>query len=336
MWSNNQWVRRKAGDPVEGYPDARSNSCLGRVYTVPHPRSQQECFYLHLLLHEIAGPTSFTDIRTVKGIECQSYREACFRLGFLEDDSQWDADMAEAELLRTPSRLRTLFAILLLRCELSDPLSLRLKYRESMSEDVLFSVQRNSPGVECSFTDFIFNRALVALEDVVFELGVATLPTYGLPPPLRDGFELLRETSYYIEGLNAYITENEPKLLPDQRVAFTTITDRTNGSSGGIYFLVVPGGTGKTFVTKLVLAELRRRGEIAIAVASSGISATLLPGGRTAYSAFRLPLVLCRSQTPLCNKTKKSPQAEVLRRCKLIATPPTPYGWSNPSPVRRL
>lgn len=130
-----------------------------RLYCAPPSPSQQECFYLRLLLHEIAGPTSFTD---TKGIECQSYREACFRLVLLEDDSQWDTAMAEGELLRTPSRLRTLFAILLLRCELSDLLSLWLKYRESMSEDVLFSVQRNSPGVECVFTDFIVNRALVA------------------------------------------------------------------------------------------------------------------------------------------------------------------------------
>ncbi|CAE1273773.1 unnamed protein product [Acanthosepion pharaonis] len=52
---------------------------------------------------EIAGPKSFTDIRTVKGIECHSYRVSCFRLGLVEDDSQWDAAMAEAEILRTPS-----------------------------------------------------------------------------------------------------------------------------------------------------------------------------------------------------------------------------------------
>ncbi|CAE1250830.1 unnamed protein product [Acanthosepion pharaonis] len=30
----------KAGNPVEGYPDVWSNSCLGRVYTMPPPTSQ--------------------------------------------------------------------------------------------------------------------------------------------------------------------------------------------------------------------------------------------------------------------------------------------------------
>ncbi|CAE1297012.1 unnamed protein product [Acanthosepion pharaonis] len=101
------------------------------------------------------------------------------------------------------------------------------KYVNKGSDAAVFGIrrdncvdERNSPGVECVFTDFILNRALVALEDVVFELGGASLPTYDSPPPLRDGFdtvptELLREKSYSIEGLNAYINENEPKLLPD-------------------------------------------------------------------------------------------------------------------------
>ncbi|CAE1314363.1 unnamed protein product [Acanthosepion pharaonis] len=97
-----------------------------------------------------------------EAMECQSYREACFRLGLLEDDSQWDAAMAEGELLRTPSRFRTLFAILLLRCELRDPLSLWLKYRESMSKDV--HIQQSAGGPRrccfrtgrCLFTNLRF------------------------------------------------------------------------------------------------------------------------------------------------------------------------------------
>jgi len=61
---------------------------------------------------------------------------------------------------------------------------------------------------------------------------------------------------------------------------------------GGIYFLDAPGGTGKTFVISLILATSRSRSQIALAVASSGIAATLLEGGRTAYSALKLPMNL--------------------------------------------
>lgn len=37
-----------------------------------------------------------------------------------------------------------------------------------------------------------------------------------------------------------------------------------------------PGGTGKTFLYKSLLATVRARGDIALAVASSGIGALLL------------------------------------------------------------
>ena len=46
----------------------------------------------------------------------------------------------------------------------------------------------------------------------------------------------------------------------------------------------------KPFLTNLLLAKMRLKGQIALAVASSGIAATLLTGGRTAHSAFKLPL----------------------------------------------
>lgn len=60
--------------------------------------------------------------------------------------------------------------------------------------------------------------------------------------------------------------------------------------AGGLYFLDALGGTGKTFVISLILAAIRSQGKIALALASSGIAATLLDGGRTAHSALKLPL----------------------------------------------
>ena len=59
---------------------------------------------------------------------------------------------------------------------------------------------------------------------------------------------------------------------------------------GGFFFLDAPVGTGKTFLISHLLVEIRSRNCIALAVASSGIAATLLDGGRTAHSAFKLPL----------------------------------------------
>ena len=49
-------------------------------------------------------------------------------------------------------------------------------------------------------------------------------------------------------------------------------------------FLDVPAGTGKTFLINLLLAKVRFDKKNVLAVASSGIAATVLEGGRTAHS----------------------------------------------------
>ena len=52
-----------------------------------------------------------------------------------------------------------------------------------------------------------------------------------------------------------------------------------NDGTGGIFFLDAPGGTGKTFLISLILATIQSQHGIALALASSGIAATLLEGG---------------------------------------------------------
>uniref|UniRef100_A0A0L8HZL3 ATP-dependent DNA helicase n=1 Tax=Octopus bimaculoides TaxID=37653 RepID=A0A0L8HZL3_OCTBM len=154
-------------------------------------------------------------------------------------------------------------------------------------------------------------------------MGGAALNTFGLPSSLQQDVntlapKLLLELSYDADGLAEYLRVNEPKLLADQRLAYETVVSAVEKQVGGIFFLDAPGGTGKSFVTRLILTKIRREKQIALAVASSGIAATLLPGGRTAHSAFKLPLDLVRAEVPTCNISKNSEEAEVLRQCRLI------------------
>ncbi|UYV71214.1 hypothetical protein LAZ67_8002211 [Cordylochernes scorpioides] len=93
---------------------------------------------------------------------------------------------------------------------------------------------------------------------------------------------------------------------------------RHNNNAGGLYFLDAPGGTGKTFLINLLLTKVRSTGDIALSTASTGIAATLLHGGRTAHSTFKLPLDLTRDEVPVCNLNADSAMVEVLRQCKFI------------------
>ena len=97
---------------------------------------------------------------------------------------------------------------------------------------------------------------------------------------------------------------NKPLLIKDQESAFNLIVNMTSSNEGGIFFLDAPGRAGKTIFT----------GNIALAVASSVIAATLIESGRTAHSAPKLPLNLLTTDTPICNMKK----AIVLSMCKIV------------------
>ncbi|GFV40371.1 ATP-dependent DNA helicase [Trichonephila clavipes] len=88
--------------------------------------------------------------------------------------------------------------------------------------------------------------------------------------------------------------------------------------SGATFFLDALGGIGKTFLIRLILAMIRSKNDIALALASSRISATLLPGGRIAHSALKLPLNVQTINTPTCNIFKTSSMGKVLQKCKVI------------------
>lgn len=48
-----------------------------------------ELFYMRMLLGHVRGPRSHDDLKTVDGVVCQTYREACFKQGLLRDDAEW-------------------------------------------------------------------------------------------------------------------------------------------------------------------------------------------------------------------------------------------------------
>ena len=111
-WNNKSWSRRKQGTDVVGFLGVKEAHVLGRVYTI-NPCMLGGMLYLWLLSHHIRGPQSFAELKTVEGDLCSSFREACFRLGLLEDDNQYLAMQEEALVSNSASSLRSLFAVIL-------------------------------------------------------------------------------------------------------------------------------------------------------------------------------------------------------------------------------
>ncbi|XP_074282847.1 uncharacterized protein LOC141607394 [Silene latifolia] len=105
-------------------------------------------------------------------------------------------------------------------------------------------------------------------------------------------------------------------LNEEQLLAYDTIYRRVTENRTGSFFLDDPGGTGKTFLYTTLLANLRARGLICLAVASSGIATANLPGGRTSNSRFKIPLDIENNQSSQISK--QSPLAELIQSYKLI------------------
>ncbi|XP_004518938.1 uncharacterized protein LOC101448722 [Ceratitis capitata] len=115
------------------------------------------------------------------------------------------------------------------------------------------------------------------------------------------------------------IGQDEPRLNIDQKKVFTALLSTIDNNEGKLFFLDGPEETGKTFLINLLLKKVRFIGKIALAVASSGIAATLLEGGRTAHSAFNLPLKIPTDDNySVCSVSKQSNTGKLMRDCSLI------------------
>ncbi|XP_071928922.1 uncharacterized protein [Coffea arabica] len=80
------------------------------------------------------------------------------------------------------------------------------------------------------------------------------------------------------------------------------------------------------FLSEDIRHTIRSKGCIALATATSGVAASILPGGRTAHSRFKIPLQ--DSDTAICNIGKQSAIAKLIRDAKVII-------WDEASMAKR-
>ena len=97
--------------------------------------SQSELFHLRILLLNVKGATSYADLRTVNRETLKTYTEVCLALDLIEDDEEWKRAMYETISWMMPSRLRLLFARILIHCQPTYPKQLWNEFKVSTSED---------------------------------------------------------------------------------------------------------------------------------------------------------------------------------------------------------
>jgi len=118
-------------------------------------------------------------------------------MGLLEDDCQRENTLSETTACCTPPSLRYLFAILIVFCQVTDPLSLWQNHRASMAEDILFRRQQGCPSDDINYDKNIFNEALLELNKVVLSISGKTITDFGLI--LSNNIDLSTNTKYLRE-----------------------------------------------------------------------------------------------------------------------------------------
>ncbi|CAN1799650.1 ATP-dependent DNA helicase PIF1 [Linum perenne] len=217
---------------------------IARLYYC-HP-SSEERFYLRMLLHVVKGCTSFEDILTVNNITYNSFKEACSAYGFLADDGEWNHCLREVSLTATSKQMRTLFNWHFLSDDIQ---SLRRK-------------QLNIPDLQVSLEDQQ-NLCLLEIQKLLEVYGKSLSDFPGLPVPTTAHYSystnslLAQELEYDHVALEIQSQIEIGKLNLEQQQAYDEIMESVQSNSHKISFIDGFGGTGKTFLWKVLSMKLR-------------------------------------------------------------------------------
>ncbi|KAK9713953.1 hypothetical protein RND81_06G060800 [Saponaria officinalis] len=163
---------------------------------------------------------------------------------------------------------------------------------------------------------------LIEIDKILMKYGKRLQDVNNMPQPLESDTEgidnkLIRDGRMYDrKELQKQWSTRINQLNKEQKVVYDAVMKALNNEVPNVIFVYDHGGTGKPFLYGTISAKLRAENKIVLNVASSGIAALLLPGGRTAHSRFEIPIDLFEEST--CNVKQNSHLAELLRETSLI------------------
>ncbi|XP_025680359.1 uncharacterized protein [Arachis hypogaea] len=294
---------------------------IGRL-SFSHP-SSGELFYMRMLLNVQRGCTSFRSIRTVNGVTYDTFQEACSAMGFLIDDKEYVSTIKEVAEVASAAQLRKPFVMLLLSGSMGRPLSVWEQTWAYLSDDILYRRRHELQYPDLTISqDDLQTFCLLEIEKLLQSNGKSLRNYAGMPVPNNSlvsqfsNLMLLRELQYDTISLTREHDANVLKLNEEQRVVYDKIIDCISNKRHGFFFVYGFGGSGKTFLYRVLSARLRSEKRIVINVASSGIASLLLPDGKTTHSMFNIPVELTKDT--VCRIKKDSAKAEVIRLADLI------------------
>jgi len=139
---------------------------IGRL-VYAHP-AEGERYYLRVLLNHVRGATSYESLRTVRGVLCSTFRDACEVIGLVKTDKTLDDALTEATTFKMPYALRRLFATIIVFGEYTNIRALWDKHFEAMQKIIVVTMGLHQMWYRwCSEMSLISSRPWVKISEVM-------------------------------------------------------------------------------------------------------------------------------------------------------------------------
>ena len=286
----------------DGWKPRRQRMSIGRMDAASPIMGER--YYFPILLTVVRGATSFEHLRTVDRVVHQTFKVAGIALRLLEDDGEWVARFRDGQEFMTGRALHHLFAMALQHTTITNPLQIWQQVGNSFCDDISHLIGTGRVVIPAHEVDIdaelALDYGLYHIQQHLNEYG-KSLAEFGLPHPALNwgnmqgpavvnilvreemGYEMEQERE--LAGIMTEQLNEEQVASFDEIVAAVESYEQDPHQEGSrtAFFLHGPAGTGKSFLYNCLCSHLRPKGTIVLCVASSGIAAQLLPGGRTAH-----------------------------------------------------
>ncbi|KAF8077404.1 hypothetical protein N665_1040s0008 [Sinapis alba] len=288
VWNNatKVWSERKRG------------RCIGRVVTI-HPSSGDR-YYLRILINKIKDPRSYAELKTYNDVTYPDFKSVCCARGFLDNDIGWHETMAESASFAAPYQLRDMFVTFLIYCTVASPKDLWKGCWKSLSEDILHKKQTTFAHSNLKLDDSQLQQYTLIEVEKLMRTHERSLSDYSGIPKINPGLLKQLGNSLCNQELDYNVAEETLKhdmqynlLNFKQRAVYEAVIHSVANEEGKLFFETNSSP-----------------------VASSGISALLLPNGRIVHSRFNIPLKLIEES--FCRITAGTMLAELIQKTELI------------------
>ena len=313
-----EWKKRLRG----------KNSVIGRVHSI-NPVSG-DVYYLRLLLHDdhCRGKKSYADMLTLpNGDVCESFKEVCSMLGMLADDKEWEKALEEAGVTKFCPQIRQMFIMILMFCFPANPRALFDLFWIDWCEDFKYKAQRKGHAL----SDIQLRTLLLLDLELKLSSFEKLLTDFNLPKPTLEEIAqvehvtctqpaiIREELDYDFVDIKEKLEQTVPSLTEEQAAIYNTVMEAVRNEEPLQIFIAARGGGGKTHLINILLNSVRTLEEggcVALAMATTGIAANLLQGGRTFHSRMKAPLT--PDEDSMLTISAQSDLAKLIRMSKLL------------------